>query len=246
MKKKKKNKVAFSPAMMVFKWLAGLVVSSFAVTGVGFVDSVIWKVAIFIASTLATTIVGSMYSSQMIKSKVAGGEARIVIFTLLLYICYLVISIITQFAGTMPLWAFIIIFAIFVTIIAALGLFVYVKQQEKALIRYYTQLDEEQEREQKEALEKENERNKRLGKNKVIDLTKDDKIETFTLAELWESQGKEKGELKAQCSKDSIEYIIIRAGADEQGKFYGKIKFLNYDIVVKGEVLFSDKPIWFV
>lgn len=244
MKDKKKKKSSFSPAMMVFKYLAGLVVSSVAVTGVGFVDSVIWKVAIFVASTLATTIVGGMYSSKLIKTKIAGGEAKLIIFALLLYICYLIINLVAQFAGTMPLWAFIVIFIVFVLVIASLAIYVYKIQKEKSLALYYTEQDEVEERERQEEIERECERSRRLGKNRVVDLTKD-KTVCFTLNELWE-QSEKNAALKVLSTKKSIEYAIINSGTNEDGKFYGIVKYLNYENEVECEIMFANKKIWYI
>ena len=132
----RKKKFSFSPSMMVFKWIAGLIVSSIAVTGVGFVDSVIWKVAIFAASTIATTVVGSLYSAQIIKSKLAGGEVKFFVFSIILFVAYLVINLVAQFAGTMPLWAFIAIFVIFALIVCSLGFYIFIKQKEKRIANY--------------------------------------------------------------------------------------------------------------
>ena len=166
-----KKKFSFSPSMMVFKWIAGLIVSSIAVTGVGFVDSVIWKVAIFAASTIATTVVGALYSAQIIKSKVAGGEVKFFVFSIILFVAYLVINLVAQFAGTMPLWAFIAIFVIFALIVCSLGFYIFIKQKEKALALYYTELDAEDEQDEQKRLEEEKVRQTRWGKNKTIDLT---------------------------------------------------------------------------
>lgn len=243
----KKKKFSFSPSMMVIKWIAGLIVGSIAVTGVGFVDSVIWKIAIFIASTVATTLVGALYSSQIIRNKYAGGEVlKFLIFTFMLYIAYLGINLVAQFAGTMPLWAFIVIFIIFAIIVVSLGLYVYIKQQEKALVLYYTERDEAAEEEKRKKLEEEEARNKRLGKNKTIDLTKQNDTQTFTLSEIWEKHGVKGEVLKINSIRKSVEYVTIKAGMDEEGKFYGTTKFSNCDAAVNGEIFFSDKPIWFI
>lgn len=169
---KEKKKLSFSPVMMVFKYIIGLVVGSIVVTGVGFIDSVLWKVAIFVASTLASTIVGALYSAEILKTKKATSEFRIIIFTFLLFFAYLIINVIGNFAGTMPTWAFIVVFILFVLIVGSLAIFIYFKYKKHSELLYYSRLDYEKEEQELKRIEEEKRRDERLGRNGVVDLTK--------------------------------------------------------------------------
>ncbi len=55
-------------------------------TGIIFVDKIIWKVVLTIAFNLATIIVGVLFSAKLINGRVEGGKARIVIFLIIVFL----------------------------------------------------------------------------------------------------------------------------------------------------------------
>lgn len=97
------------------KFIISLIVGSMVISGFGILDDIIVKGLIAAASALAFTIVGGMYSANLISSPADGGKARMILFTLILGFFIIVYMAIVQFFNWLfsgPLWIYIVVFGL--------------------------------------------------------------------------------------------------------------------------------------
>ncbi|MDD3383125.1 MAG: hypothetical protein PHT83_06500 [Bacilli bacterium] len=73
-----------------FKVLLVLLITSFSITGISFLDDKIWNIVMAIVGVVAYAIVGGLYSIHAISGKHAGKEAYAAVFIILLLLGYCV------------------------------------------------------------------------------------------------------------------------------------------------------------
>ena len=91
----------------VYKNLLITLISTFAITGIGFLDDKIWKVIFIIIGMLAYAIVGVLLSLRIISGKKAGQKAYAAVFIVLLVFAYIVYEKLIEFKLWLiarPLW----------------------------------------------------------------------------------------------------------------------------------------------
>lgn len=74
--------------LVVYKTLLVVLISSLAITGIGFLDNQIWNTIMLIVGMIAYAVVGLLFSFGIIAGKNAGKEAYAAVFIILLLIGY--------------------------------------------------------------------------------------------------------------------------------------------------------------
>lgn len=87
-----------------FKVLLVLLITSFSITGISFLDDKIWNLVMAIVGVVAYAIVGGLYSIHAISGKHAGKEAYAAVFIILLIVGYCVYQEIIKFQQWILSW----------------------------------------------------------------------------------------------------------------------------------------------
>lgn len=114
-----------------YKNLLITLISTFAITGIGFLDDKIWKVIFIIIGMLAYAIVGVLLSLCIISGKKAGQKAYAAVFIVLLVFAYIVYEKLVEFKLWLiswPLWLKITIPALLLSLIIIMTIIMIVKK----------------------------------------------------------------------------------------------------------------------
>lgn len=217
-----KKEANISLQASIIKKIVGLAIATLTLTGVAFIDKILLKLVVCISFSMATSIVGTLYVSGFLASKVEGGKARISIFIILTYVLYTVFNGIIQFLFSIPIWVYILILFGIATLIVSMWLLlkhINVKEGQLNL-------------------------KKELNECPTCLIEKENENKLYTLSELWNKNGKDGEYLKIYTTNPNIEWIKIKKGPYGNGKFYGYFKIKNAKQPLNGEIYYSNKKIW--
>lgn len=106
----------------IYKVLLVSLITSLSITGIGFLDNKIWNLIMLIIGMVAYSIVGLLFSIELISGKKAGKEAYAAVFIILLILGYCVyngIIKLQQWILSWPLYVKIIVPSVLGCLIAA-------------------------------------------------------------------------------------------------------------------------------
>lgn len=101
-----------------YKVLLITLISSLAITGIGFIDNQIWNTIFAVLGITTYGIVGLLYSVHIISGKQAGKDAYAVVFIVLLLLGFYVYKEIVEFQlwlVSWPLWCKILVPSLLIT-----------------------------------------------------------------------------------------------------------------------------------
>lgn len=245
-------------AIIVTLFFGMLLPNIFSLSGNALIDKITWKIVLTSIFSLSTFVVGLLYSSKLLKGKVAGGKARIVIYIfIIIMLCSLAMPFLVAFAEAVQwiiyLLGAIISLCIIIIIINLINkIFVrkktfketqnnsfktYIKNCEKLNVTPIAT---------KEVSQKENniQSQQPLRANNAI-LKQDEEIKLFTLLELWNMRDVTKKCLTATNDENpDLKWVKVYKSQYSNGKFYGYVLMKDARNTVNGEIYFADCKIW--
>ncbi len=88
----------------IYKIILVTLISSVAITGIGFVDDKIWEIVFVIVGMLAYSIVGLLYSYRFISGPQAGKQAYAAVFIIITVIGYIIYQKLLEFKLWLISW----------------------------------------------------------------------------------------------------------------------------------------------
>ena len=236
------------------------------ITGFSLIDKVIIKGILSVSFSLSTICVGILFSTKILKDRVAGGKTRIALYILISIILLSAVTPVLAFIESISQKILYILSSLTILLIFVLIVWTVVKalkvkkafkvSQEKTVSEkilgntkqvnkykpYVTQYNNEyhkvQERQQKP---KKNEHYNK--KPEHTDLSQ--KPELKTLYELWYLKDADKKYLKATNEENpDLKWVKICKPPYANGKFYGYVLMKDARNTVNGEIYFADRKIW--
>lgn len=115
-----------------YKVLLITLISSLAITGIGFIDNQIWNTIFAVLGIITYGIVGLLYSAHIISGKQAGKDAYVVVFVILLLLGFYVYKGIVEFQQWLvswPLWCKILVPSLLFVCIVLIIVLMYLKNK---------------------------------------------------------------------------------------------------------------------
>lgn len=252
------RKVPKSLQAIIITMLFGMFIPKvFEITGVSLFDKMMIKGILSLAFSAATICVGALFSTHILRDRVAGGKSRIflyIVFTIIFLSC---ISTVISFIQSVSHIIFYVLTGITAVLILILIVWLLIKTisakkdfkitQEKSVIHSQKKNETDSNRIQQNSLPAAHYIPRSLSvlsSNKNIKLHESDR-KLKTLYELWfEKDEKQKCLMATNDENPDLKWIKIYKPPYANGKFYGYILMNNARNTVSGEIYFADRKIW--